>query len=99
MSWDLVLDVIAGTLLVLGSFLSFVAGLGKAEESGTSANAVLRELGITGQREADALLRLSGNAEGLAEALGTSAEGFADKSIILKHRFTILRTFNQGTNF
>ena len=28
MSWDLLLDIIAGILLVLGSFLSFVAGLG-----------------------------------------------------------------------
>ena len=28
MSWDLVLDVIAGVFLVLGSFLSFVAALG-----------------------------------------------------------------------
>lgn len=28
MSWDLVLDIIAGVFLVLGSFLSFVAGLG-----------------------------------------------------------------------
>ena len=28
MSWDLVLDVIAGVFLLLGSFLSFVAALG-----------------------------------------------------------------------
>ena len=59
-----------------GALTAFVAGLGKAEASGTSANAVLRELGITGIREADALLRLSGNAEGLADALATSADGF-----------------------
>ena len=65
-----------------GALTAFVAGLGKAEESGASANAVLRELGITGIREADALLRLSGNAEGLADALATSADGFEENAAL-----------------
>lgn len=55
---------------------AFVAGLSKAESMGMSTNAVLRELGVTGVREADALLRLSGNAEGLAGALASANEGF-----------------------
>lgn len=59
-----------------GALTKFIAGLATAEERGTSTNAVLRELGVTGIREADALLRLSGNAEGLAEALDMSADGF-----------------------
>lgn len=59
-----------------GALTAFVAGLGRAESMGMSTNAVLRELGITGIRESDALLRLSANAEGLADALGESSEGW-----------------------
>ena len=43
---------------------AFVEGLGNAESLGMSTNAVLAELGVTGIREADALLRLS-SAQGL----------------------------------
>lgn len=57
-----------------GTLTQFVAGLDRASQSGESVNGVLTELGITGVREADALLRLSGNAEGLADALGMAGE-------------------------
>lgn len=60
-----------------GALTDFVAGLSTVDERGQSANAVLTELGITGIREADALLRLSGNAQGLAEALGMASEEWA----------------------
>src|SRR5690606_3141478 len=57
-----------------GTLTQFVTGLGEAESMGMSTNEVLRELGVTGIREADALLRLSGNAEGLGAAFETSNE-------------------------
>lgn len=65
-----------------GALTAFVAGLGDAERLGMSTNAVLRELGITGIREADSLLRLSSNAEMLGEALGVSAEGFRENKAL-----------------
>lgn len=67
-----------------GALTSFVDGLGKAETMGMSTNAVLRELGVTGIREADALLRLSGNAEGLADALGMAEEGWRQNVALME---------------
>ena len=47
-----------------GALAVFVEGLANTEKLGMSTNAVLSELGVTGIREADALLRLS-SAQGL----------------------------------
>lgn len=57
-----------------GTLTTFIAGLDRAAQSGESVNGILADLGITGIREADALLRLSGNAEGLADALGLARD-------------------------
>lgn len=65
-----------------GTLTKFVAGLGQAEAMGMSTNEVLRELGVTGIREADALLRLSGNAEGLADAFATANDGFRENTAL-----------------
>lgn len=61
---------------------AFIAGLDKAGQSGESVNGILKDLGITGIREADALLRLSGNAEGLADALGVAGEQWEKNSAL-----------------
>jgi len=65
-----------------GTFTKFVAGLERAKEAGQSTTAVLDELGITGIRESDALLRISGNAEGLARALDSANDGFAENQAL-----------------
>lgn len=66
-----------------GTLTQFVAGLDRASQSGESVNGVLTELGITGVREADALLRLSGNAEGLADALGMAGEEWQQNAALM----------------
>ena len=52
-----------------GALDMFVQGLGRAQESGENVNGTLTTLGITGIRESDALLRLSGAGDVLTEAL------------------------------
>lgn len=65
-----------------GALSAFVAGLGNTEHLGMSTNAVLAELGITAQREADALLRLSG-AQGIVnDALVMGGQAFAENSAL-----------------
>lgn len=60
-----------------GALIKFIEGLGKAEEKGTTANAMLDELGITETRMRDALLRAAGASDVFSEALeiGTNAWG------------------------
>lgn len=60
-----------------GALTDFVAGLGKAQASGENVNKTLSDLGITGIRESDALLRLSGASEVLKDALATGNEEYA----------------------
>lgn len=65
-----------------GALTAFVTGLGEAESMGMSTNAVLRELGITGIREADALLRLSGNAEKMGSAFESANTAFEENGAL-----------------
>ena len=60
-----------------GALQSFVAGLGEAQASGENVNGTLSELGITGIRESDALLRLSGASDVLKDALASGNEEYA----------------------
>ncbi|WP_171585354.1 phage tail tape measure protein [Arthrobacter sp. 260] len=60
-----------------GALTTFVAGLSETEAMGMSTNAVLTELGITGIREADALLRLSSAHEVTTAAMAQGNEEFA----------------------
>ncbi|WP_432789238.1 phage tail tape measure protein [Brevibacterium sp. K11IcPPYGO002] len=48
---------------------TFVTGLGEADASGENVNNTLSDLGITGIRESDALLRLAGASDVLTDAL------------------------------
>ena len=59
-----------------GALSEFVTGLGKAEEAGTSTTVVLEELGITGQRESQALLKLSSNADKMTAAMEAGNEEY-----------------------
>lgn len=63
---------------------AFIDGLARTEQMGMSTNAVLTELGITGIRESDALLRLS-SATGLAaDAMAQGNEEFAAGSALIE---------------
>lgn len=56
----------------------FIGGLSDTERLGMSANAVLSELGITGIRESDALLRLSSANDLMTNSLGLSATAYEE---------------------
>ncbi|WP_430600342.1 phage tail tape measure protein [Brevibacterium sp. K72] len=60
-----------------GALQTFIAGLGQAQANGQNVNQTLTDLGITGIREADALLRLSGASDVLKQALATGNEEYA----------------------
>lgn len=53
---------------------TFVGGLSEAGASGESLNAILAELGITGIRESDALLRLSAAGDLMGDAMTRAGE-------------------------
>lgn len=53
---------------------AFIEGLSRTEKMGMSTNAVLSELGITGIRESDALLRLSSATDIAADAMALGNE-------------------------
>lgn len=59
-----------------GTLVKFISGLGDTAEAGESVNGVLTELGITGIREADSLLRLSSASGVLTGALKVGNEAF-----------------------
>lgn len=52
-----------------GALDLFIQGLGRAQANGENVNQTLSDLGITGIRESDALLRLSASGDVLTEAL------------------------------
>ena len=63
---------------------AFVEGLGRAGTAGEDTNAILRELGITGIRESDALLRLAGAGGLLAEQQALANAEFAESTAHLE---------------
>ena len=63
---------------------AFTVGLGEAGASGESVNAILTELGITGIRESDALLRLSSAGELMGNSMKQGASEFADGSALIE---------------
>ncbi|MGY5764990.1 phage tail tape measure protein [Brachybacterium sp. DNPG3] len=63
---------------------TFVAGLAETEQLGMSTNAVLTELGITGIREADALLRLSSATGVLSDAMATGNAEFEQGTALIE---------------
>jgi TP901 family phage tail tape measure protein len=61
---------------------AFVEGLEQSSDEGDNLNSILGDLGITGIREADTLLRLAGNSELLGEALDMSATSWDENSAL-----------------
>ncbi|WP_167197919.1 phage tail tape measure protein [Brevibacterium pigmentatum] len=61
-----------------GALSTFIAGLGDAQAAGQNVNGALKDLGITGIRESDALLRLSNASDVLKDALASGNEEYAN---------------------
>lgn len=61
---------------------AFVEGLEESSNEGENLNSILGDLGITGIREADTLLRLAGNSEILGSALDMSATGWEENTAL-----------------
>lgn len=57
---------------------AYVEGLDKASKNGENLNDVLGEVGIKGIREADTMLRLSGNSKLLGQALDNSSQAWKE---------------------
>lgn len=60
-----------------GAMATFIEGLGEAQARGENVNKTLSDLGITGIRESDAMLRLSSASDVLTNALATGNEEYA----------------------
>lgn len=67
-----------------GALVSLVQGLGNAEEQGKTTLGMLDELGITEVRTRDAMLRLAGAGDILADSLATGNEGFAENTALME---------------
>ncbi|WP_316502387.1 phage tail tape measure protein [Paeniglutamicibacter gangotriensis] len=67
-----------------GALEAFVGGLGAAGEQGESVNGILTELGITGIRESDALLRLSASAGIMGDAMAQGNKEFETNNALLE---------------
>lgn len=63
---------------------AFITGLSGVEEQGMTTNGVLTELGITGIRESDALLRLSAASGMAADAMAQGNAEFADGTALIE---------------
>ena len=61
---------------------SLVEGLGRVSAEGGNVNQVLRDLGITNQRERDAMLRLAGASDTLRSALALAFDEFSRNSAL-----------------
>lgn len=61
---------------------AFIEGLEESSNEGDNLNSILGDLGITGIREADTLLRLAGNSELLGNALDMSAAAWDENSAL-----------------
>lgn len=66
-----------------GALEAFVVGLDEAGQSGESVNGILTELGITGIREADALLRLSAAGALMGDSMRQGGEEFQKGTALL----------------
>lgn len=60
----------------------FVEGLGQVSKQGGNVNAILDELGFTGMRQSDTLLRLAGASDLLAESLELGKQAWAENSAL-----------------
>lgn len=66
-----------------GATQKFIEGLGKVQEAGGDVTGILRSLGITGVREADAIRRLASSGTNLASSLELAKSSIQSQSAIL----------------
>lgn len=76
-----------------GALTSFIDGLGKADEKGSSAILMLDEMGISETRLRDALLRTGGASELLAKSIGTSTEAWDENKALTEEAQKRYETF------
>ena len=65
-----------------GATEKFISGLGDVQRSGGDANAILKQLGMTGLLQTDSLLRLASANDLLAQNLQTSAQAWDENSAL-----------------
>lgn len=63
-----------------GALMAFIEGLSTSEERGQSMNEVLQELGITSEREADALRRLASDVDLTTESVERGAAAYEENT-------------------
>lgn len=71
-----------------GALLSFIDGLSKTGEQGTSAIKVLDDMGITETRLRDALLRSANASDIFSEAIGLSSEAWEENTALTEEAET-----------
>lgn len=76
-----------------GALDDVVHGLQKNSEEGKNLTAVLNDLGIKGIRESDTMLRLSGNADILTDALANSKNAWKENSALTDEAAKRYETF------
>lgn len=76
-----------------GALDDVVHGLQKNSEEGKNLTAVLNDLGIKGIRESDTMLRLSGNADILTDALANSKTAWKENSALTDEASKRYETF------
>lgn len=67
-----------------GAMNSFIAGLGKVQVEGGNTTGILKQLGITGIRESDALRRLASSGDLLTESLRTGSDAWRDNNALVE---------------
>lgn len=60
----------------------FISGLGESGEAGENLTSILDELGISGIRESDTILRLAGSSDTLTEAVELSSDAWEENSAL-----------------
>lgn len=71
---------------------SFIEGLEESSGEGENLNGILKDLGITGIRESDTLLRLAGNSALLGQALDMSGDAWEDNTALAEEAATRYET-------
>jgi TP901 family phage tail tape measure protein len=66
-----------------GALQTVIVGLGRMHEQGVNVNGVIDDLGLGGIRTSDTLLRLAGDADGLAASLALGNKAWAENSALM----------------
>jgi TP901 family phage tail tape measure protein len=66
-----------------GAMVTVVEGLARVQASGQNVNTVISDLGMDGIRTSDTLLRLAGNADGLADSMNLGNKAWAENNALV----------------